>query len=307
MKNGVTILIILLLMSLIAVLGIYWFVGFEDIVLSSESKTQGSNFSLGINDSNNMQFYENIRYSDSAISYRIADVCTLQKKADAERAFEILEEETILTFYSVQDNEEILITCQSRQKIKEDFFIAGEGGPVNITKAGDFNVVLYGEVLLIRQSQCPNPNIALHEILHALGFDHSSNSNNIMYDVSKCSQTLGKDIPDLINQLYAIPSQSDLVLDEVSPVIHGKYLDVNISVKNSGLKRSEEFFINIYADDNLLETIDVQPLGIGFGMKFIFKNLQIKRTNFDELRFVIESDFEELDKANNEIIFEVKK
>ncbi len=303
MKVWKAILSIIFIIAIVAMLWVYWFTGFSKISLSP--KPQSSNFSLGVYDPIHMQFYENMRYPDSIISYRIADVCTLQKKADAERAFEILQDKTILSFYAVENNEEITISCEDKQVIKEDFFIAGEGGPVNITKSGEFNVILFGQVLLIRQSDCMNPNIAIHEILHALGFNHSSNSNNIMYYLSDCAQTIGDDIPALINKLYSIPSHADLTLEEVSPVTHGRYLDVNISIKNSGLKDSEEAVIDIYADDALLETIDVQSLGIGFGMKFMLKNVYIKKTSFDKLRFLIKMDGNELDKTNNEIIFEV--
>ena len=148
MKTLKTILFIIFLIFVVSMLGVYWFSGFGDIQLS-ESKIQDSNFSLNLT-SDNMQFYENLRYSDSKISYNIADKCTLQKKADAERAFEILENKTILDFYSVNSNEEILITCESRQKIKEDYFIAGEGGPVNISRAGQFNVIFNGQILCMK-------------------------------------------------------------------------------------------------------------------------------------------------------------
>ena len=140
MKILKTILIIIFLIFLVSMLWIYWFTGFGDVQLL-KSNTQDSNFSMNLT-SDNMQFYENLRYSDSKISYRIADKCALQKKADAERAFEILENKTILDFYSVTSNEELLISCEDRQKIKEDYFIAGEGGPTNISRAGSLMLYL---------------------------------------------------------------------------------------------------------------------------------------------------------------------
>ena len=306
MKILKTILAILFLIFLVSMLWVYWFTGFDEVQLL-KSQTQDSNFSINLT-SGNMQFYENLRYSDSRISYSIADKCTLQKKADTERAFEILENKTILDFYSVTSNEEILITCEDRQKIKEDYFIAGEGGPVNISKAGQFNVIFNGQILLIRQSECPNPNIALHEILHALGFDHSSNENNIMYKISKCSQTLGDDIPLFIDELYSIPSQSDLTFEEVSPLIHdGKYLDLNMSIKNIGLKSSGRAFVGLYLDNELYEKIELNELKVGSGMRFSIQNLKLKTTNFNEIIFIIEADFEELNKENNKVIFEIEE
>ncbi|MEK6817747.1 MAG: hypothetical protein AABX80_02995, partial [Nanoarchaeota archaeon] len=85
MKILKTIFMIIFLIFIVLMLWIYWFTGFGDVQLS-KSKTQDSNFSMNLT-SDNMQFYENLRYSDSKISYNIADKCTLQKKADAERAF----------------------------------------------------------------------------------------------------------------------------------------------------------------------------------------------------------------------------
>ena len=287
-------------------LWIYWFTGFGDVQLL-KSSMQNSNFSINLT-SDKIQFYENLRYSDSKISYNIADKCTLQKKADAERAFEILENKTILDFYSVSSNEEILITCESREKIQEDYFVAGEGGPVNISRAGQFNVIFNGQVLLIRQSECANPNIALHEILHALGFGHSLNENNIMYEISDCSQTIGDDILHFIDELYSVPSKPDLTLEEVIPLIHdGKYLDLNMSIKNLGLKNSKKAFVNIYLDDELFEKIELKELEVGAGMKITIQNLKFKTTNFNEMRFVIETDFEELNKANNEVSFNIEE
>lgn len=306
MKILETILVIIFLIFIVSILWVYWFTGFGDVQLS-KSKIQDSNFSMNLT-SDNMQFYENLRYSDSKISYSIADKCTLQKRADAERAFEILENRTILEFYSVNSNEEILITCEDRQKIKEDYFIAGEGGPVNISRAGQFNVIFNGQILLIRHSECANPNIALHEILHALGFGHSSNQNNIMYEISECSQILGDDIPRFIDELYSISSKPDLTFEEISPLIHdGKYLDLNMSIKNIGLKNSEKAFVNIYLDNEVFEKIELKNLEVGSGMKITIQNLKLKTTNFDEIIFIIEADFEELNKANNKVSFEIEE
>ena len=306
MKIFKTILVVIFLIFMVSMLWIYWFTGFGDVQLS-KSALQDSNFSINLT-SDNMQFYENLRYSDSKISYHISDKCTLQKKADAERAFEILENKTILDFYPVNSNEEILITCESKEKIKEDYFVAGEGGPVNISRAGQFNVIYTGQILLIRQSECLNPNIALHEILHALGFGHSSNKNNIMYEISECSQTLGDDIPRFIDELYSIPSKPDLAFEEVVPLIHdGKYLDLNMSIKNIGLKNSGKAFVNIYLDNELFEEIELKELEVGSGMKITIQNLKFKKTNFKEMKFIIVANFEELNKANNEASFDIEE
>ena len=224
-----------------------------------------SNFSVG-NIGGDMQFYPNMRYANSRISYKIED-CGLQKKGDMQGAFDILENKTILEFYSVPFNEEILVTCDSKAKFEGGMFIAGEGGPVNITQTDNFNVILNGKVLLIRESQCQRPNIATHELLHALGFAHSANSENIMYNFTKCSQTLGDDIPELINNLYSFPSYSDLSFKDASALMHGRYLDINISIRNNGLKKSEDTKIKVYAGDKMVHEVELSPIDIGYGKK----------------------------------------
>jgi hypothetical protein len=288
----------------VSLLFFYWFVPFKTIEF--KAKPSNSNFSLNSYKTEDMQFYKNMRYPDSKISYKIDD-CTLQKKDDMERAFEIISNMSVLNFYSINNNEEISITCDSKSRMEEGLFIAGEGGPTNITQTENFNVILHGKVLLIRESKCDKPNIALHELLHTLGFNHSSNSNNIMYPVSNCKQTIGQDIIDMIDELYSVPSYSDLTFENVSAIMHGRYLDINISTRNIGLKNSEKAKIVIYIDKRIVKEINLDTIEIGYGRTIMLSNVWIKKINFNELELFINSSFNELDKNNNKIILEIKK
>jgi len=281
----------------------YWFIPFNTTEFGV--KDRNSNFSLNNLGPQDMQFYKNMRFPNPEISYRVDD-CTLQKENDMERAFEIISDVTVLSFYPINYNEEIYVTCDSKNKVRGEMFIAGEGGPTNITKTENFNVILHGRILLIKESKCERPNIAIHELLHVLGFDHSMNPNNIMYNISKCDQTIGYDMLELINRLYSFPTYADLSFDNVSAVMHGKYLDANISIRNNGLKDSGKAKLMIFIEEKLIKEIDLGPIEIGYGRTISLKNVWVPRINVDELEFFIDSSFNELEKNNNKIILKIK-
>ena len=289
----------------VALLVFYWIIPLDTITYRINSPGH-SNFSLNNYENNSMQFYKNMRYPSSEISYMI-DRCPLKKKDEMRQAFDTVSNQTVLNFYSVNSDEEISVTCESRAKIEGSLFIAGEGGPVNITQSDKFNVIHSGAILLIRESKCPNPNIGIHELLHALGFDHSNNPNNIMYNVSKCDQTIGQDTINLLNFLYSFPSQPDLSFENVSASMKGRYLDLNMTIRNNGLKISESTKISIYADEKLIKEVDFDILNIGHGRIVVLTNIFILQKNIGVLKFSIDSDFAELEKDNNQVTLEIKK
>ena len=296
---------ILFLITITGLLGIYYFLPFNELEFTINQK----NYNFTINKSNSlieMQFYPNMRYLKKEITYKIYN-CSLKKSQDMKDAFNILNNLTILSFKPVLSNEEISVTCDEKERFNNGMFIAGEGGPTKIIRSGIYSIILSGKVLLIRESKCERPNIALHELLHALGFKHSKNPENIMYNFTKCKQTLGDDIPTLINRLYSIESYSDLMFENVSAIMHGRYLEINLSVRNAGLADSEPSVIEINSNGKLLKEIKVKSLKIGEGRLIFIKNIWISKTNIQELNLYINSSEKELDKENNNLNLEIKK
>jgi hypothetical protein len=285
------------LIIVVSLLGLYWFI--PGGIIDFSTNVRNPNFSIS-SEYEEMQFYENMRFPTPRISYRIFD-CPLQKEDEMESAFEIISNLSILSFYPVKDNEEISITCDSKTKIEDGLFIAGEGGPTNITMAGEFNVIFHGNILLIRESKCARPNIAIHELLHVLGFKHSLNPNNIMYYLSQCNQVIGEDTLGLIDEIHSYPSNSDLIFENISAQMHGRFLNTNISVRNNGLKNAGISKIIIYADGKQIKEIELEPLSIGYGRMMVLSNVWISQLIVDELEFHIDYAGEELDKKNNKI------
>jgi len=292
--------IFIALMSLM----VYWFIPLNNLGIG-----KSNNYNFSLNSPQITSFYENLRFSDDKISYKIDNSCNLNKKYDMERAFEIISNHTVLQFYPVSSDEKISVSCQDKEIVKDEngLFIAGEGGPTRIVVSGNYNVINKGEILLIRNSNCPNPNIAIHELLHVLGFNHSANSNNIMYYMTECDQVVSQDIYDKINNLYSQKPYADLVIENVSATINGKYLDANISIKNNGLADAEASKIRIYADGNLLELssgkdeTNLQPMEAGHGIILKMTNIWIDQISAKEIEFEIYTSQQELNKENNKV------
>jgi len=287
-KNFLKIFLALILILLI----FFAFYGNSFYDLSFEPKNY--NFSLS---SGEMQFYPNLRYSDSKISYSIED-CPLQRKADMENAFLMLSNLTKLSFYT-RENPEIMIYCSDIQRTQENLFIAGEGGPINITSAGKFNVISKGRILLLKQSDCSFSNIALHELLHALGFTHSLNKRNLMYNVTNCNQQIGEDVIQKINELYATPSLPDLTVEKGSLFYLNNYLNMSFNVFNNGLSTSTPFVVKVYNGNKEIKEYSVDSLRPGYGNVITITNIYLEKV--EKIKLSIEYSGQELDKNNNEI------
>ncbi len=282
----------------IGMLFFYWMIPTEEVVYGVE---KSDNFSLNGNKVV-MQFYNNMRFPESRISFSISDDCTIKKKSDMRWAFDIMENETILEFYEMNEGGEIVVYCENKNRVEDGLFIAGEGGPTNITKGENFNVILGGQILLIRDIDCEKPIVGIHELIHVLGFNHSENPNNIMYPIARCEQTIGNEIVDEINRLYEIPSEADLMIRDVSAQVNGLYLNLNVSIFNDGFKSVEESDLVLYANEDEIKRVGLQKLKIGSGLNIQLSNVLIKKIKIEELKVAIESDMTELSLENNEVL-----
>ena len=291
------IFIIIVIMLII----VYYFMPFSQLEFTSNPLNY--NFTID-GDLSNVQFYPNMRFENKELSYKISD-CNIKKQEEMRIAFDIVENLTILDFSPVSDNEDITITCDERAKFEGGMFIAGEGGPTQIVRAGEYSVILHGKILLLRSSDCERPNVALHELFHVLCFVHSNNPNNIMYNYTKCKQTIGDDIPNLINELYLVPNYPDLVFENVSASMNGRYLNLEMTIKNLGLKESESTLIEINMENDNLKEVELEELEIGNGRVISISDLFVSNLNIGNIELVIDYSGNELDKTNNNILLEI--
>lgn len=250
------------------------------------------------------QFYPNMRYPDRNISYRLESFCTLAKFEDIERAFQILGQKTMLTFYSTRENPEIEVFCsgvpQEENAMKKGYFIAGEGGPTEVINASAYSVILRGKIALYKDEKCDEPKVALHEILHALGFDHLNNTGSIMNPISECNQQIDVYIINEINKLYSIGSAPDLLIERASGDKKGRYLNFNITIANYGLKIARDVNLEVYADSSKVSNFSMENLDVGTKKTLSVGNLAVP-IETAKIGFVVYSpiDNKELNIENN--------
>ena len=251
---------------------------------------------------NIIQFYPNMRFKESRISYRLESACTQSKFQNIERAFSILSDKTDIEFYSTREEPEIKVLCSEIEMRAEEkgHFIAGEGGPSEIINTTNFAVILNGKMSLYRDEKCDEPKIAIHEILHVLGFDHYNNPKSILYPVTGCDQEIDDEIVELINKLYSVPSYPDLIIDRVSAIKSGRYLSFDINITNAGLQDSIGSTLNVYSDDDKAANFDIGELEIGTKKVISVQNVRVPSSS-TIIRFEVDSDDKnEISLENNE-------
>lgn len=256
------------------------------------------NLSQGLPE-NSSQFYPNMRYVDKNIGFSLSPNCSAKKQNDFIEATQIIERKTVLNFFE-SDTPDITVSCSniSPKPAEKGHFIAGEGGPASIINASRYAIILTGKIALYRPESCDTPQIAVHEILHALGFNHNNNTESIMFPYTNCEQTIDQDIINEINRLYLEPSKADLIIESVSANKTGRYLNFDITVANHGLKSVPGSLLRISVGESTIQTFDIKELDIGARRKINVQNLKIPK-NTQTISFSVETSQQEISKQNN--------
>lgn len=249
-----------------------------------------------------VQFYPDMRFPSSDITYHIESACTDNKRADVEEAFTILEDETPLSFSEISNEPQISILCSQLppEPTKRRHFVAGEGGPTEILNTSQYAIILAGEISLYRAETCETPHIALHEILHVLGFDHNDNPRSILYPTLDCSQILDSYLVKEIERLYEDPATPDLRIADVEGNKSGRYLSFTIEVTNEGLVDAKDVSLRVFADEEVIQDFELDDIPVGAKKILTVTNLNVGRR---ASRIVFEVDsldtIDELEEGNN--------
>ena len=268
---------------------------------------QGYNDMLNL--SGSAQFYPNMRYAEKEISYGFEDACSQIKKDNVRTAFDILEGKTSLVF-SESSSAQITFVCSELppDPKRSAHFVAGEGGPTEIVNTSLFSVIMAGKVSLYKDEQCGQPLISLHEILHALGFDHNKNQRSILYPTlsNSCNQQLDDAIVDKINELYDYESIPDFKIESIDASKGGALFNFQIKVVNRGLASAENVNLKLSSNGKEIETFDLGEMEIGTRKIFNVTSLRVPlRAKSFTFQVDSENEIRELYEDNNEIKIDV--
>jgi hypothetical protein len=247
------------------------------------------------------QFYPNMRFSSSEISYAFADACSDDKEANVAAALSILQDQTVLSFREISASQaEITILCSEigPEPEQRGHFIAGEGGPTEIINTTRYSVIQKGKLSLYREENCERPMIALHELLHVLGFDHNNDPRSIMFPTLDCDQELDDYITEAIDEIYSEPSLPDLAIVRANATKEGRYVSFAVEVMNKGLVEVDNVKLEVREGDDVLKTFELQTMNIGVRKTLTVDNLRASREG-SEIQLRVVSNSPELDENNN--------
>tara|TARA_Y100000034_G_scaffold21160_1_gene24351 strand:+ start:17771 stop:18742 length:972 start_codon:yes stop_codon:yes gene_type:complete len=261
-----------------------------------------------------MQFYPSMKFNHNKISYKVEEECKGDKRERMIEAFDELSSLVgVISFYEVEFKEgvDIEISCSGQEGVVEgEYFIAGEGGAKEIILTERYNIINQGVVLLHGNPhgflECSWANVELHELIHVFGFDHSENPDSLMYSLlESCSQRLDESIINELKTLYSQENLADLYLEDVEIVKKRRYIDFDLTVKNSGSIDAENVKLSVFDDGELVKSFDLGDeegkIKYGAGIKISIENLRLKSSSPDEIQLVIDSDnfIKEIDEENN--------
>lgn len=207
----------------------------------------------------------------------IEDSCPSYMREDIRRGMRYWEIETYyLKFTEVNDkkNANIVVKCKIdpiNETIEGGYIYTtlGEGGPVEAYTINDFVIIEKSEMLVtFTTKQCSEPIRVMHEIGHALGFDHSKNESSFMYQYEECNQVFTDELRQAVNKIYGEYAFPDLTITQANARWENNFLNISFWIENIGTRASQRSKVLVHIDNEVIWKDDIEPLLAGWYIDF---------------------------------------
>lgn len=232
------------------------------------------------------------------------------------RALDMWKETGIVSF-SIVNSSDADIAIEWVRSLKEKATDTLGNTDIRFVNVSQFDVIQNAKIELLTKSDSKElnsidmTNLALHEIGHAIGLQHT-NEDDIMNPVlivpsKNVKKVSTSDIRNL-QELYKIAAKPDLKITEINATKFsfsrfGRnyfYLNVSINVQNVGLVDAENFTIEIDADNANVTKETISKLELGNILNIFQGNIRVDR-NFTSVQVIVDPQnaIDELNKTNN--------
>jgi len=298
-------IILWIILLLVIVSGFFFIATYGNLKIEEKQFFTQTNNEQYINATNQLSmFLPNMRFDTNSISYSFIE-CDRNSQDRMKLAFQIISDETKdIIFYENQFPKIAIYCAQQKDEQRNTTYVAGEGGPNKVIISDLYPLIVDGKIYLYKQvnkKNCEYPIVELHELMHVFGFDHINKTNEILYPYVNCDQRITSDIIDELKRLYSEKPKADLTLQNLSALMHGSYLDFNITILNRGLISTTNISLLISGPSSPIETLKVDSLSPGVSQIITVKNILVKSNNQNPLTFKVTTKEEEYFYENNQL------
>lgn len=236
---------------------------------------------------------------------------------DVKQALAAWQSTGVVSFNIVGSAEDADIIIEWAPSLKEKSLDTLGNTDIKFVNISQFGIIRNASIQLLTKSDSRQlnsidmTNLALHEIGHAIGLQHTSTEdimNPVLVVPSKTVKEISSQDMSNLQELYKAPAKPDLRISGVNATKWtfsrlGRdyfYLNISIGMQNAGLTDVDSFDVQLAADGSVVNESSYANFEIGDTLNIFQGNLRIEK-NFTSIQVKLDPRnlIDELNEANN--------